>query len=142
MPVVRWVVQGGARYVDLEGPGGYSLRVPVSWTDHGFPMVVPAVDGQPAKLNVAALHRLAEWVLDKKLDESGGRQLTLEQDEAAGRTSEYRRRRGSPDCAATAELARLGRGRPGDPVADPGCAWLARAQVDQDPATGGDGESR
>jgi hypothetical protein len=131
LPVVRWLVQRGVRYVDVESPQGATLRVPVEWTDHGAPIVVGAIRGRAAKLDVGALRRLAEWV-GQKLDGVGAGALTVEQDEATDAAPTKRRRREQASSAGGAVVARVGRDRSGRSLAGPGRARRAGTQLDED----------
>jgi hypothetical protein len=140
LAVVRWLVQRGVRYVDLESPQGSTLRVPVEWTDHGAPMVVAAIRGRAAKLDLGGLRRLAEWV-GEKLDRADESALTVEQDEAIDAAPAQRRRREQASSAGGAVVARVGRDRSGRPLPGSRRARRARPQLDED-APSGRGGSR
>ncbi len=135
LPVVRWLKQRGVRYVDLESPQGTTVRVPVEWTDHGAPIVVGAIRGRAAKLDVGGLRRLAEWV-GRKLDGAGVSALTVGQDEATDAGPAQRRRREQAGSAGGAVVARVGRARSGRSLAGPGRARRARTQLDKDAPSG------
>jgi hypothetical protein len=60
LPVVRTIRnQDGRRYIDVEYPRGWSLRLPIEWTDRSSPWVPPTVEGHEVRLSVSALLKLA-----------------------------------------------------------------------------------
>jgi hypothetical protein len=140
LAVVRWLVQRGVRYVDLESPQGTTLRVPVEWTDHGAPMVVAAFRGRAAKLDFVSLRRLAACV-GEKLDGADASALKVVQDEATDAAPAQSRRREQAGSAGGVVVARVGRDRSGRPLPGPRRGRRARTQLDED-APSGRGGSR
>jgi hypothetical protein len=109
LAVVRWVNRRGTRYVELEHPQGWSIRVPVSWTDRGAPAVVSGLPGRPAALDVAGLRNLAAYVRGE-LDGSYDR-ATLTPGGEADSNLEQRRPRAVAGTTEPASGAGLGRSR-------------------------------
>ncbi len=109
LPVRQWLRLKDEPYVDVLHPEGWTVRVPLSWTDRGPPTVVPEVDGQPVKLDLDGLSRLARYVR-RKLDTPAPRATEVANQAMDGeleqRVQQAVESRGPADPAAE-----LGRGR-------------------------------
>jgi hypothetical protein len=70
--VLKWVRdQRGRRYVDLQHPGGFTMRVPIEWTDRSPPRALPQVEGRAVHLALGGLLQMAnavEVALGEKVD--------------------------------------------------------------------------
>ena len=74
LTVVRFVRhQDGRRYIDVEHPRGWTLRLPLDWTDRAASWAPPRISGCEVRLAVRGLVQLARAVdaaLCRKLDHS------------------------------------------------------------------------
>jgi hypothetical protein len=73
LAVVRHVrsVDGQRRYVDAEHPRGWTIRLPVEWTDRGSPQAPPRIGKREIRIGASGLLKLAaavEVALGEKLD--------------------------------------------------------------------------
>jgi hypothetical protein len=63
LPVIRTArSQDGRRYVDVEHPPGWCMRLPIEWTDRSSPQVPPSIGGREVRLGISALLKLADAV--------------------------------------------------------------------------------
>lgn len=61
--VVRAVYsRGSQRYIDAEHPRGWTIRLPVEWTDRSKSWILPLLDGHSVKLHAGGLLNLAKAV--------------------------------------------------------------------------------
>ena len=72
LPVVQVVrSRDGRRYIEAEHPRGWTIRLPMEWTDRAAPLAPARVAGREAKVHTRDLLRLADAVATK--DGGGGR---------------------------------------------------------------------
>jgi hypothetical protein len=63
LPVIRTArSQDGRRYIDVEHPPGWCMRLPIEWTDRSSPLVPPSIGGREVRLGISALLKLADAV--------------------------------------------------------------------------------
>jgi hypothetical protein len=72
LPVVQYVRdRDGRRYIEAEHPRGWTIRLPVEWTDRGAPLTPPRLNGREVKAYAKDLLRLANAIAAR--DKNGGR---------------------------------------------------------------------
>jgi hypothetical protein len=63
LPVLAWVRgQDGRRYVDAEHPRGWTIRLPLEWTDRCAALMPPSLNGHEVRLAVPGLLELARAI--------------------------------------------------------------------------------
>ena len=63
LPFIRTArSQDGRRYIDVEYPPGWCMRLPIEWTDRSSPQVPPSIDGREVRLGISDLLKLADAV--------------------------------------------------------------------------------
>ncbi|WP_373372238.1 hypothetical protein [Sorangium atrum] len=120
LPVVSSVRgQDGRRYVDAEHPQGWTIRLPIEWTDRAGPGVTPRWHGREVRLDARGLLELARAVrtaLDLHREEPNTQTVaSAKASQPAHASAEDPSVVDAPRNNAARSAGRVGHARPQDP---------------------------